>query len=330
MNNTAENNSKNSNDINENSKSLRKLSVVVSVYNEEKALGEFYKETNKILEQIKNSGWEHEIIFVNDGSADNSLSILEELAKEDHDVKLISFSRNFGHEAAMIAGIDHSTGDGIICMDADLQHPPECIPQIIEKFSAGYEVINMVRIKNKSAGLVKNITSSGFYWLINHISDVHFEPNASDFFAISSHVAQVLKDNYREKVRFLRGYVQNVGFKKTNIEYEARARVAGESKYSIKKLFIFSINTILCFSNMPLKLGIYAGVFSAALGVLVMVYTLCTRQGAPSGYATIVVLLCFMFAMMFLLIGIIGEYIAILFTELKDRPVYIVEKTENL
>ena len=330
MNNTAENNSKNSNDINENSKSLRKLSVVVSVYNEEKALREFYKETNKILEQIRKSGWEHELIFVNDGSSDNSLSILEELAKEDHDVKLISFSRNFGHEAAMIAGIDHSTGDGIICMDADLQHPPECIPQIIEKFSADYEVINMVRTKNKSAGLVKNITSSGFYWLINHISDVHFEPNASDFFAISSHVAQVLKDNYREKVRFLRGYVQNVGFKKTNIEYQARARVAGESKYSIKKLFIFSINTILCFSNMPLKLGIYAGVFSAALGVLVMVYTLCTRQGAPSGYATIVVLLCFMFAMMFLLIGIIGEYIAILFTELKDRPVYIVEKTENL
>ena len=330
MNNTAENNSKNSNDINENSKSLRKLSVVVSVYNEEKALREFYKETNKILEQIRKSGWEHELIFVNDGSSDNSLSILEELAKEDHDVKLISFSRNFGHEAAMIAGIDHSTGDGIICMDADLQHPPECIPKIIEKFDAGYEVINMVRTKNESAGLIKNITSSGFYWLINHISDVHFEPNASDFFAISSHVAQVLKDNYREKVRFLRGYVQNVGFKKTNIEYEARARVAGESKYSIKKLFIFSINTILCFSNMPLKLGIYAGVFSAALGVLVMVYTLCTRQGAPSGYATIVVLLCFMFAMMFLLIGIIGEYIAILFTELKDRPVYIVEKTENL
>ncbi len=319
---------KNNHDITE--KKSCKLSVVVSVYNEEKALREFYKETNKILEQIKNSGWEHELIFVNDGSKDHSLDILEELAGMDKNVKIVSFSRNFGHEAAMIAGIDYSTGDGIICMDADLQHPPECIPKIIEKFDAGYEVINMVRTKNESAGLIKNITSSGFYWLINHISDVHFEPNASDFFAISSHVAQVLKDNYREKVRFLRGYVQNVGFKKTNIEYEARARVAGESKYSIKKLFIFSINTILCFSNMPLKLGIYAGVFSAALGVLVMVYTLCTRQGAPSGYATIVVLLCFMFAMMFLLIGIIGEYIAILFTELKDRPVYIIEKTENL
>ena len=154
----------------------------------------------------------------------------------------------------------------------------------------------MVRTRNKTAGLVKNITSSGFYWLINHISDVHFESNASDFFAISRHVAQVLKDSYREKVRFLRGYVQNVGFKKTTIEYEARARVAGESKYSIKKLFVFSINTILCFSNMPLKLGIYAGIFSALLGFAVMIYTLLTRRGAPSGYATIVVLLCFMFA----------------------------------
>ena len=155
-------------------------------------------------------GWEHELVFVNDGSKDQSLNILEELAKMDKNVKVVSFSRNFGHEAAMIAGIDYSTGDGIICMDADLQHPPECIPKIIEKFDAGYEVINMVRTKNQSAGLIKNITSSGFYWLINHISDVHFEPNASDFFAISCHVAQVLKDHYREKVRFLRGYVQNV------------------------------------------------------------------------------------------------------------------------
>ena len=304
----------------------RLLSVVVSVYNEEKALEDFYREATGVLKGI---AWEYELIFVNDGRGDQSLSILERLAAGDSNVKVVSFSRNFGHEAAMIAGLDYSRGDGIICMDADLQHPPECIPGILECFERGYEVINMVRTRNKTAGLVKNITSSGFYWLINHISDVHFEANASDFFAISRHVAQVLKENYREKVRFLRGYVQNVGFKKTTIEYEARARVAGESKYSIKKLFVFSINTILCFSNMPLKLGIYAGIFSALLGLLVMIYTLFTRRGAPSGYATIVVLICFMFAMMFVIIGIIGEYIAILFTELKDRPIYIVDRTEN-
>ena len=304
----------------------RLLSVVVSVYNEEKALEEFYRETTHVLEHIS---WDYELLFVNDGSRDGSQDILDRMAASDSRVRVISFSRNFGHEAAMIAGLDYSRGDGIICMDADLQHPPECIPDILAKFEEGYQVINMVRTKNRTAGLVKNITSSGFYWLINRISDVHFEANASDFFAVSRHVAQVLKNSYREKVRFLRGYVQNVGFKKTAIEYEARARVAGESKYSIKKLFVFSINTILCFSNMPLKLGIYAGIFSALLGFAVMIYTLLTRRGAPSGYATIVVLLCFMFAMMFIIIGIIGEYIAILFTELKDRPIYIVDRTEN-
>ena len=140
----------------------------------------------------------------------------------------------------------------------------------------------------------------------------------------------MLRANYREKVRFLRGYVQNIGFKKTTIEYEAQDRVAGESKYSIRKLFAFSINTIMCFSNLPLKLGIYAGIFAALMGVIVMIYTLCTRQGAPSGYATIVILNCFMFAILFVIVGIIGEYIAILFSEMKDRPVYIVEEKRNI
>lgn len=303
------------------------LSVVVSVYNEEQALKDCYAELKRVFDTLS---WDYELIFVNDGSSDGSLKVIKALAAEDEKVKLVSFSRNFGHEAAMIAGLDYSTGDGVVCMDADLQHPPECLLRIINAFEEGNEVISMVRTRNQSAGLIKNITSSGFYWLINRISDVHFEPNASDFFAVSRSVAEVLRGNYREKVRFLRGYVQNVGFQKTTLEYEAGVRVAGESKYSLKKLFIFSVNTILCFSNMPLKLGIYAGILSGAAGMAVLVYTLFTRQGAPSGYATIVVLICFMFAMMFLLIGIIGEYIAILFTELKDRPVYIVKETDNI
>jgi len=305
----------------------RLLSVVVSVYNEEEALDQFYQVTTGVLKSIS---WDYELIFVNDGSRDTSLEILNRLAEEDEKVKVVSFSRNFGHEAAMIAGIDHSSGDGIVCMDADLQHPPQCIPEIIGKFEAGYEVINMVRTKNESAGWFKNLASSAFYWLINKLSDVKFESNASDFFAISSRVAEVLQKNYREKVRFLRGYVQNVGFKKTTIEYVAQARVAGESKYSIRKLFQFSVNTIVCFSNLPLKLGVYAGVFAAFMGMIVLIYTLFTRGGAPSGYATIVILNCFMFAILFLIVGIIGEYLAILFTEIKDRPIYIVEQTRNL
>ncbi len=303
------------------------LSVVVSVYNEEEVLERFYQETRAVVD---NMPWDHEFLFVNDGSTDRSLEILKSLAGRDPHVRVISFSRNFGHEAAMIAGLDHSSGDAIVCMDADLQHPPSCLPQIAGKFDEGYEVVSMVRTKNESVGWFKNLCSAGFYKVINVMSDVKFESNASDFFGVSSRVAKVLKKNYRERVRFLRGYVQNVGFSKTTIQYEAGARAAGKSKYSLRKLFRFSVNTIVCFSNLPLKLGIYAGALAACLGVVVMIYTLLTRNGAPSGYATIVVLICFMFAILFVIVGIIGEYIAILFTELKDRPIYIVEETENL
>lgn len=310
------------------------VSIIVSVYNEEQALPEFYRQTSRILKDLREweEPWDYELLFVNDGSVDKSLELLEKMAEKDERVKIISFSRNFGHEAAMIAGLDYSNGDMSVCMDADLQHPPECIPEILKKAEEGYEVVNMVRTRNRSAGFLKNITSAGFYWFINAVSDVNFEANASDFFAVSRRVTGILRKNYREKVRFLRGYVQNLGFKKVNLEYEARERVAGKSKYSIKKLFHFAVNTILCFSNMPLKLGIYAGLFSGILGLVVMMYTILTwmKVGAPSGYATIVVLICFMFSVLFFVIGIIGEYIAILFNELKDRPVYIVEKLKNL
>ena len=307
------------------------ISVVVSVYNEELVLREFYQETGAVLKALPED-WDYELLFVNDGSRDKSLQILRELAEQDPKVKVVNFSRNFGHEAAMIAGIDHATGDGIICMDADLQHPPECIPQIIEKLEEGYEVISMARTRNKSAGLIKNITSAGFYAVINFLSDVKFQPNASDFFAMNRAAADVLRNNYREKVRFLRGYVQSVGFEKTVLEYEARPRFAGESKYSLKSLLKFSINTILCFSDLPLKLGIYSGCCVAFFGLIMMIYTIWTwfRYGTPSGYATIVVLISFMFAMLFIIVGIIGEYIAILFAEMKDRPIYIVKDTKNL
>lgn len=305
------------------------LSVVVSCYNEELAIDRFYEETAGILNNLP---WDYELIFVNDGSQDKTMDKLISLAEADKKVRVISFSRNFGHEAAMIAGLDYSSGDGIVCMDADLQHPPEYLSEIITKFEEGYDVINMVRVKNESAGWFKNLASSAFYHLINLLSDVKFEPNASDFFAISKRAAKVLKDNYREKVRFLRGYVQNIGFPRTTIEYEAGVRVAGESKYSIKKLMAFSLNTIMCFSNLPLKLGIYAGAGAGLLGILMMIYTIWSwaRVGTPNGYATTIVLICFMFSVLFLIVGIIGNYIAILFAELKDRPIYIVGDTKNL
>lgn len=304
------------------------ISVVVSCYNEELALNHFYHETARILNKLN---WDYELIFVNDGSQDGTMKILDDLSGKDKKVKVISFSRNFGHEAAMIAGLDYSSGDGIVCMDADLQHPPQYLPEIVRKLEEGYDVINMVRTKNESAGWFKNFASSAFYHLINVLSDVKFEPNASDFFAISRRAGDVLRDNYREKVRFLRGYVQNIGFNRATIEYEAGVRVAGESKYSIKKLMAFSLNTIMCFSNLPLKLGIYAGCGAGILGIAMMIYTIWSwaRVGTPNGYATTIVLICFMFSVLFLIVGVIGNYIAILFAELKDRPIYIVGETKN-
>ena len=307
----------------------KKLSLVVSVYNEENALQRFYDEAVKVAESLLS--WSYEIIFVNDGSTDGSLSILEKLAGENVNVRVVDFSRNFGHEAAMIAGIDYATGDAIVCMDADLQHPPKAIPEIIEKMENGYDVVSMIRTKNDGAGIIKKITSKAFYGVLNMMSKSKFEPDSSDFFAISKKVADVLRNDYREKVRYLRGFVQNVGFNKTTLEFEAGKRVAGESKYSISKLVKFSVNAICSFSDLPLKLGIYTGSFVGVAGLILMLYSIINKfiNDAPSGYTTIVVALCFLFAVLLFVVGIIGQYISILFFEIKDRPIYIVNKVIN-
>ena len=243
------------------------------------------------------------------------MNILEVIAQQNKNVRVISFSRNFGHEAAMIAGIDHAAGDVIICMDADLQHPLECIAPIMAKFEEGYEVISMVRTSNKSAGAIKNFTSRAFYRVINALSDqvkleenalsdVKFESNASDFFAISSRVADVLRTNYREKTRFLRGYVQSVGFRKTTLEYTAAERAGGASHYTLKKLMNFAISTIVVFSDFPLKLGLYAGAVSFLAAVLFAISALCGFRE----YKVILAAFNVLFAVLFLLVGIMGEY----------------------
>lgn len=305
---------------------MKKLSVVVSVYNEELALEMFFEETTKILKEMD---WDYELIFVNDGSQDGSYDILKKFVTMSDKVRVVNFSRNFGHEAAMLAGVDYARGDGVVCMDADLQHPPAYIPKITEAFDSGYSVVNMVRTKNKDAGIIKRITSGAFYKVLNWMSPVKFENNASDFFAFDAKVMKVMKTEYRERIRFLRGFVQNVGFRRTTIEFEAAKRVAGESKYSIKKLFKFSIHTLFSFSDLPLKLGVYSGIVTALFGIILMVYTIINKvlYHVPAGYSTIIVFLSFMFAVLMVIIGVIGEYISILFTEIKERPIYLVDET---
>lgn len=307
---------------------IRKLSIVVSVYNEEAVLDKFYQAIYPVVEGMNG---DYELIFVNDGSKDASPAILDRLAMESDKVKVIHFSRNYGHEAAMIAGIDYSSGDGIICMDADLQHPVECIPRILDTFNQGYEVISMVRTANKGAGFIKNIASGLFYKILNKISEVHFEENASDFFAVTRKPADVLKKHFRESSRFLRAYVQNIGFKKTTIEYEAHDRVAGESKYSLRGLFKFSIQAMVSYSELPLKIASLCGTFSGIVCILVIIYSIYIKfkSGAPDGYTTIIVIICFMFTVLFFLLGIIGEYLSVILCETRKRPIYLVRDTVN-
>lgn len=309
---------------------INKVSVVVSIYNEEESIEKFYSVCSG---ELKTLNRDYELIFVNDGSTDNSLEMLNEIALRDENVMVIAFSRNYGHEAAMIAGIDYAKGDCIVCMDGDLQHPPKVIHDIVAKFDEGYEVVSMIRTERQDGGFFRKLTSNAFYSVLNKISGSHFIKNSSDFFAIHKKVANVLRRDYREKVRYLRGYVQSVGFKSTTLEFTAAAREAGESKYNFKKLMAFSINTILSFSDLPLKAGISFGVVVAIIGLIVMVCTYVDKyifKNTPNGYPTIIVVLCFMFAALFLLVGIIGEYISVLFKEIKDRPIYIVSNiTEN-
>ncbi len=305
------------------------LSVIISVYNEEAVLTAFYEEIKKIFANLHIS---YELIFVDDGSLDNSFSILKKISEQNKNVKIISFSTNFGHEAAMIAGIDNSKGKAIICMDADLQHPPSFISKMYEIFLEGYEIINMRRDKRNDGGLINNLASKLFYFILNKITKGNFEPNASDFFLISNKIAKLLKTNFRERNRFLRGYIQIIGFKKAVLHYNAPERYAGESKYSFVKLLFFSFSTIASFSKLPLRLGVITGIFSAFLGSIVTVYSIIMKilQEPVSGYTTLIVFMSFMFSIQFIVMGIIGEYVGYLFDESKKRPIYIINEELNL
>jgi dolichol-phosphate mannosyltransferase len=305
------------------------LTVVVSVYNEEEVLEIFWGELEEYLKRLD---VQYEVIFVNDGSTDNSQDILRHLSKIDNNIKVVNLSMNFGHEAAMTAGIDYSTGDAVVCMDADLQHPPSMLDEMVLKFTEGYEIVNMVRGDYKGVGILKRITSGLFYYLLNMISKVKFEPNASDFFLISRRVADILSNNFSERTRFLRGFIQTIGFSKTTLEFVAPKRAAGTSKYSLFKLSAYAIKAIATFSNLPLRIGLLFGTVIGILSVLVGVFSIIMKLlgYVTPGYTTIVVLVSFLFAIQFFITGIIGEYLGFLFKENKRRPIYIVQEEINI
>ena len=303
------------------------ISIIVSVYNEDEVLRVFHE---NIIKMIHENKLDAEIIYVNDGSSDNSIHILRELKREYSGiVRIINFSRNFGHEAAMIAGIDYAKGEAIICMDSDLQHPPGIIPQMLAKFNEGFQIVNMIREKREDNNWIKNKLSEKFYHFINKLSDQKLQENASDFFLISNKVAEVLRNDYRERNRFLRGFIQIVGFNKTTLNFIAPRRLAGESKYSFIKLFSFSINAIISFSKFPLYLGIYIGLLFATFSVLLAIYSIYIfffGNTPPSGYTTLVLFMSVSFSILFILIGIIGVYVGYNFDESKKRPMDLIDE----
>jgi dolichol-phosphate mannosyltransferase len=300
-----------------------KLSIIVSIFNEEHVIQLYYKELIQFIPKL----YEYEVIFVNDGSTDSSQNIITKISLENKNVKSILFSKNFGHEAAMLAGIDYASGDVIICMDCDLQHPPAMIPEMLKRYQQGdIDIINMVRANNKS------FLSSAFYKLLNLISPFNIEADASDFFLISGRIAKILKNNFRERVRFLRGFIQMLGFNKTILTFNMAERASGKSKYSLFKLFSLSVTAIATLSKFPLKLGIYLGFISGVFGITLAVYSIIMKiiDHPVSGYTTIIVFLSIMFSIQFFILGVIGEYIGFLFDEQKKRPIYIIDSTTNI
>lgn len=310
---------------------MEKLTVVVSVFNEERNIGPFWNELYAVLCQLDVFT---QVIFVNDGSSDQSQQNLLEIKNDQQlshqTIQIIKLSKNFGHEAAMIAGIDYAEGDVVICMDADLQHPPKKIVDILQKHNEGYDIV-MMKQKRQSKSL-KSILSSYFYSILNKIADISFEKDSSDFFSISGNVATVLKENFRERNRFIRGYIQMVGFSKTSLSFIAEQRMHGESNYSIKKLFSLALIALFSFSIRPLYFSLVTALlfilFSASISIY-SIYQFFFSETPPPGYTSIIVFASIAFAFLFANIFFLSIYIGKNNQEILNRPIYIVESYEK-
>lgn len=300
-------------------------SIVIPVLNEEKVLNELYQRLTKVMTDI---GESYEIIFINDGSTDNSLKIMKQLQTHDKRIKIIDFSRNFGHQIAITAGIDFTSGDAVITIDADLQDPPEVIPNLIKKWKEGYEVIYGIREKRKGENFFKKITALIFYRLINKMTMINMPPDSGDFRLIDKKVVNNLK-NIRENNRYVRGLTYWIGFKQIGVPYERDKRFAGKSKYPIKKLFKLAYDAIFSFSNFPLKIATYFGFIVSFLSFLYLIYALIIKLFTNSvihGWTSLMISILFLGGVQLICLGIIGEYIARINDEVKKRPLYIIKE----
>jgi dolichol-phosphate mannosyltransferase len=302
------------------------ITIIAPIFNEKENIPELYRRVSTVMESTGES-WE--LIMVDDGSTDGSTDVIRELAQNDQHVRPVIFARNFGHQIAVTAGWDFSRGQAVVIIDADLQDPPEVIPELIAKWREGYEVVYATRTEREGETWFKLFTASLFYRLIYRIADIDIPLDAGDFRLLDRKVVDVL-NTMRERYRFPRGMTAWVGFRQVGVPYRRAARFAGETKYPFRKMFRLAINAITGFSYFPLQLATYLGFISASLSILaipvVAIARLIGEEEAFYGQATTLIAVLFLGGIQLISLGILGEYIGRLYEEVKHRPLYIVRE----
>jgi dolichol-phosphate mannosyltransferase len=302
------------------------LSVIVPIYNEEEVLPETYKRLTAVMRRFAEP---YELIFINDGSRDKSPQMLAELCANDPNVRFINFSRNFGHQPAITAGMDYAAGDAVVVIDADLQDPPELILDMAAKWREGFDVVYGKRTKRKGETIFKKATAGMFYKTLRRMTDVDIPADTGDFRLIDRKVCDAMK-SLPERNRYVRGLVSWVGFKQTAIEYVRDERFAGETKYPFKRMIKLAVDGITSFSYKPLKFATGLGFFFAAASFIYLIVIIIQRlftETTVSGWASYMVLHLFTTGIILIMLGVIGEYIGRIFDEIKERPIYIVRET---
>ena len=307
-----------------------KIDLVIPVYNEVGVVEQTYADLCKVIDCLPH---QFTIYYVDDGSKDETVNSLNTLADQDKRIVVLEFARNFGHQAALTAGLDASEGDFVISMDADGQHPPGMIPQMVDLFAQGYDIVQAQRIEGDRGVSFKEMTSSGFYKLINTISGTHMEPGAADFRGLSRQAVDALK-SMPEYHRFLRGMISWMGYRSVILPYHETRRIAGRSKYSFGKMFRLAMDAIFSFSLMPLYLGMTLGGILLCLAAGQIIYVLSFWLTGRSselvpGWSSLMSVMLVIGGMLMILVGFIGVYVGYIFQEVKRRPVYLLKKREE-
>ena len=303
-----------------------RYSFVIPVFNERETLPELHRRLSEVIEQLDG---EAELLFVDDCSWDGSYDLLSELGGRDPRVRVIRFARNFGHQVAITAGLDHAAGDAVIVMDADLQDPPEVVPALVARWQEGYEVVYAVRERRSGESWFKLATAAWFYRILRRIAHVDMPLDAGDFRLVDRRAVDVFR-SMRERARYVRGMFSWVGFRQIGVPYERSERFAGEPKYSYRKSLTLAVDGLVSFSNAPLRAALVAGFAFSALAFLLGVFALVAKLAGAfvvPGWASILVVVSFLGGVQLTLMGMLGLYVGRIYEEVKERPIYVVRET---